>query len=73
MEKRLWLEVKRAARRLGEIPQREIFPSCKCVIKVPDSEVKGIFGSFFGKKTRENLEFSKNRRTDNSGGIMRKP
>ena len=43
-EKRLWLEGKGAVRRLGEIPQLEIFPSRKCVIKVPDSEVKDIFG-----------------------------
>ena len=44
MEKRLWLEAKGAVRRLGEIPQGEIFPSCKCVIKVPDSEVRDVFG-----------------------------
>ena len=44
VEKRLWLEAKGADGRLGEIPQREIFPRCKCVIKVPDSEVKDVFG-----------------------------
>ena len=43
VEKRLWLEAKGAVRRLGEIPQREIFPSCNCVIKVPGSEVKYAF------------------------------
>ena len=42
-KKRLWVEAKVAIRRLGGIPQREIFQSCKCVIKVPDSEVKDIF------------------------------
>ena len=42
--KRLWLEEKKAVRHLGEIPQREVFPSRKCVIKVPDSEVKDVFG-----------------------------
>ena len=46
VEKRLWLEAKGEVRRLGEIPQREIFLSCKCVIKVPDSEVKDVFGQF---------------------------
>ena len=45
VENRLWLEAKGTARRLGEIPQREIFPSRKCVIKVPDSEVKDVFDS----------------------------
>ena len=44
VEKRRWLEAKAAVRRLGEIPQREIFPRRKCVIKVPDSEVKGVLG-----------------------------
>ena len=44
VEKRLWLEAKGTVRRLGEIPQLEIFPSRKCVIKVPDSEVKDAFG-----------------------------
>ena len=44
VEKRLWLEAKGTVRRLGEIPQLEIFPSRKCVIKVPDSEVKDVFG-----------------------------
>ena len=44
MEKRLWVEAKGAVRRLGEIPQREIFPSRNCVIKAPDSEVKDVFG-----------------------------
>ena len=44
VEKRLWLEANGTVRRLGEIPQREIFPSRKCVIKVPDSEVKDVFG-----------------------------
>ena len=43
VEKRLWLEAKGTVRRLGEIPQLEIFPSRKCVIKVPDSEVKDVF------------------------------
>ena len=42
VEKRLWLEAKGTVRRLGEIPQREIFPSLKCVIKVLDSEVKDV-------------------------------
>ena len=32
VEKRIWLEAKGTVRRLGEIPQREIFPSRKCVI-----------------------------------------
>ena len=32
MEKRLWLEAKGAVRGLGEIPQREIFPSRRCII-----------------------------------------
>ena len=41
--KRLWLEAKGTVRGLGEIPQLEIFPSRKCVIKVPDSEVKDVF------------------------------
>ena len=44
VEKRLWLEAKGTVRRLGEIPQLKIFPSRKCIIKVPDSEVKDIFG-----------------------------
>ena len=44
VEKRLWLEAKGTVGRLGDVSQREIFPSCKCVIKVPDSEVKDIFG-----------------------------
>ena len=44
VEKRLWLEAKGAVRRLGEIPQLEIFPSRKCGIKLPDSEVKDVFG-----------------------------
>ena len=44
VEKRLWLEAKGAVRRSGEIPQLEIFPSRKCVIKVPESEVKDVFG-----------------------------
>ena len=43
MEKRLWLEAKGTARCLGEILQLEVFPSRKCVIKVPDSEVKDVF------------------------------
>ena len=38
VEKRLWLEAKGTVRRLGEIPQLEIFPSRKCVIKVPDND-----------------------------------
>ena len=42
VEKRLWLEAKGTVRRLGEIPQLEIFPSRKCVVKVPDSEVKVV-------------------------------
>ena len=44
VEKRLWLEAERTVKRLGEIPQLEIFPSRKCVIKLPDSEVKDVFG-----------------------------
>ena len=44
VEKRLWLEAKGAVRSLGEIPQREIFPSRKCVVAVPDSEVEDVFG-----------------------------
>ena len=43
VEKRLWLETKRAVRRLGEIPQREIFARCECAVKIPDSEVKDMF------------------------------
>ena len=34
VEKRRWLEAKGTVRRLGEIPQLEVFPSRKCVIKV---------------------------------------
>ena len=44
VEKRLWLEAKGTVRRVGDIPQLQIFPSRKCVIKVPDSEVKDVFG-----------------------------
>ena len=44
VEKRLWLEAKGTVRRLGEIPQRELFLSCKCVIKVPESKVEDVFG-----------------------------
>ena len=44
VERRLWLEAKGLVRRLGEIQQREILPRRKCVIKVPDSEVKCVFG-----------------------------
>ena len=55
VEKRLWLEAKGAVRRLGETPQREIFPSRKCAIKVPDSEFKDFFWVvYFGQMTREN-------------------
>ena len=43
VEKRLWLEAKGTVRRFGEIPQLEIFTSCKCVVKVPDNEVKDVF------------------------------
>ena len=45
VEKRLWLEAKGTVRRLGEIPQLEVFPSRKCGIKVPDSEVKMFLGT----------------------------
>ena len=42
VENRLWLEAKGAVRHLGEIPQLEIFPICKCAIKVPGDQIKDI-------------------------------
>ena len=45
MKKGLRLQAKGAVRSFGEIPQREIFARCECVIKILDSKIKIFLGS----------------------------
>ena len=44
-EKRLWLEAKRTVRRLGEIPQLEIFPVASVLLRYLTVKLKMFLGS----------------------------